>query len=141
MAKYTINYKCGHTAEIQLFGNRDERDRKIAWLEANAVCPECHRARMEQERAEATAKAAADAEAESLPKLNGTPKQIAWAETIRRDAIDKLKAAGLKEEIVGKVIAIVCAEADCRWWIDHRLDDSKAMMMAHKDAIMALRNN
>jgi len=40
MGKYIINYACGHTGEIQLFGKISERERKVEWLESQ-LCPEC----------------------------------------------------------------------------------------------------
>lgn len=40
MAKYTIRHACGHEEVVQLFGPGSERDRRIAWLEAQE-CPEC----------------------------------------------------------------------------------------------------
>ena len=35
MAKCTINYICGHSEEIQLYGPNRERERKAAWMEGN----------------------------------------------------------------------------------------------------------
>lgn len=47
MAKYDINYACGHGSYTeQLYGKRTERDSKIAWLESNKVCPDCYKAKM-----------------------------------------------------------------------------------------------
>ena len=60
MAKYTINYSCGHGSIVkELFGKGSERDRKIAWMEENMVCPECFKA---QKKAE-------DAAAEKIAKI------------------------------------------------------------------------
>lgn len=43
MAKYTINYACGHgSMEKQLFGKTSERDRYIAWASGNLVCRDCY---------------------------------------------------------------------------------------------------
>jgi hypothetical protein len=45
MAKYTINFACGHGDMVkELFGKQAERDRKIAWMESNMVCGDCYRA-------------------------------------------------------------------------------------------------
>lgn len=94
MAKYTVTFGgCGHTDTIELFGPHKERERKIAWLEREGICPNCYRAEKEAEKAEARAKAAAEAEAiESalnLPKLKGSEKQVAWAKTIRTEILKK----------------------------------------------------
>lgn len=50
MAKYTINYACGHGSyEEQLVGPTKDRERRIAWLESNKVCKDCW-IRQEKER-------------------------------------------------------------------------------------------
>ena len=44
MAKYQINYACGHGSyEEQLYGKGSERERRIEWLEANKVCLACYK--------------------------------------------------------------------------------------------------
>ena len=82
MAKSQITHACGHTQEHQLYGPHRQRADKEEWLRTTS-CTECWRAEQEAKRAE---QARADAQANSvagLPPLTGTPKQIAWAETIR----------------------------------------------------------
>ena len=41
--KYTVNFSCGHTETIQLFGPTRERERKIAYFERSGICSECYR--------------------------------------------------------------------------------------------------
>lgn len=54
MAKYTIDYACGHGSYVeQLFGKTSERERRIEWLEANKVCPDCYKAKKQAEDAAA----------------------------------------------------------------------------------------
>lgn len=134
--KYQVTYKCGHSGEINVYGPMADRDRKAAWV-AQHDCPECERKEREAARAEATAKAA-EATAD-LPALVGSDKQIAWATTIRAEKLDMIAKAGIKEEYLAAVRGVLGAETDCRWWIDHRFDDAQNLMMAKKDAIMALR--
>lgn len=108
----TITHACGHTEEIQVFGKRAERERKIAWLEAQ-VCAEC-RAR----------EGAAQGAAKGWAALEGSPKQIAWAEDLRiktMDAIAALKTrtddeAAHKDRVIAYLGGITSAE----WWIDNR---------------------
>lgn len=91
MAKYTIKHICGHTQVHQIYGTNShgERDRKQAWL-ATCLCEDCYKAQQQAERDAKNAESAkANAEAH-LPTLTGTPKQIAWAETIRAEKIKKL---------------------------------------------------
>jgi len=40
MGKYKIEYQCGHSATVQLFGPQKERDRKIDWMQ-QGDCPAC----------------------------------------------------------------------------------------------------
>lgn len=44
MAKYQINFKCGHTGEEILFGKSEARRKRIAWLEENKECVACWKA-------------------------------------------------------------------------------------------------
>ena len=82
MAWTTINYSCGHVGQVQMYGKHSERGRKAAWMEKNALCDEC----AAKARDEGNRKAAATNAEAGLPSLTGTPKQIAWAETLRTKA-------------------------------------------------------
>ena len=75
MAKYMVNYACGHSGETILFGPTRERERKLEWM-SQYSCPECR----EKEEAQARKE---KAEELGLPDLQGTEKQVAWAEKIR----------------------------------------------------------
>lgn len=60
MAKYQINYACGHgSTEKQLYGKTSERDSYIEWAEQNMVCPDCYKAK----------KRADDAAAKKMAKI------------------------------------------------------------------------
>lgn len=49
MAKYIVNYSCGHGKhEVQLVGKETERERKIEWMETSMSCPECFKAEQEK---------------------------------------------------------------------------------------------
>lgn len=71
MAWYTINYTCGHTERVQLYGAHKDRYAKIEAMERRA-CPECE-AKAAQEQAAS----------DGLPALTGSDKQISWASDIR----------------------------------------------------------
>lgn len=108
----TITHACGHQEEIQVFGKRADREKKIAWLESQ-LCAEC-RAR----------EGAAQGAANGWAALEGSPKQIAWAEDIRGKTMDAI--AGLKtrtdDEAARKdrVIAYIGGITSAEWWIDNR---------------------
>lgn len=83
MAKYTVKHTCGCEHTYNLFGKHTDRDRTITWLEGQ-VCPSCKRAAEEEAAKEIT-------EGMELPELEGSPKQIAWANTIRAKFIDTIR--------------------------------------------------
>ncbi len=51
-----------------------------------------------------------------LPQLSGTVKQIAWAQTIRDQAVVKLDDR-LQDPAV---LAALVGRPEAGWWIDHR---------------------
>ena len=89
--KYYVTFSCGHEGEVNLYGKAAERDRRIAWYEEEGICPDCYRKMKEEERRKADEELTAYAdkiEAElSLPELEGTEKQVAWARKIRAGVI------------------------------------------------------
>lgn len=42
MAQYSVNFSCGHSGTVQLYGPTKERERKIEWLE-KGLCPDCYK--------------------------------------------------------------------------------------------------
>lgn len=125
MAKYNINYSCGHKGTVGLVGKYSERERKIEWME-QGVCPDCYKAQQEAKRAaenKAAAVAAADA---GLPALKGSEKQINWANSIRADLItglEKIRTLAIEanqpQAIVGTIDAIINNDS-AKFWIDNR---------------------
>ena len=91
MAWYTINYTCGHTERVQLYGAHKDRYAKIEAMERRA-CPECE-AKAAQEQAAP----------DGLPALAGSDKQISWAADIRA----RWLADGLSKDVKGLVNALV----------------------------------
>lgn len=50
MAKYKINFSCGHTEQRELFGPTKERDRKIQYFEQFGDCTECYKSKKKAEK-------------------------------------------------------------------------------------------
>lgn len=142
MGKYSINYSCGHDGEEQLYGKISERERYVEWAEGSKLCPECYRAKLAAER-EAESREASEANAAAgLPALIGSPKQIAWAESIRAKALSasgnqicadpEMRIAAQpadKQGICRIVLAAMQAartelerQASAKWWIEHRAE-------------------
>lgn len=93
MAKYEIEYSCGHTDTIQLYGKTSERENYLEWAKDNKLCPECWEAARLKAREEASQQATQENTEFGLPALIGTEKQIPWAETIRKEKTISLTAA------------------------------------------------
>lgn len=126
MAKYKVECeKCGESFERVLFGPGKDREWKLSQPQ---TCPGC----WEKQKAEARGKATAAARAfgESLPALEGSEKQIAWAESLRKVGIEKaeekLKSIPDQPEApepgyyLELIIAKLRKETRCRFWIDTR---------------------
>lgn len=87
MAKYSITYKCGHTCDTQLFGTYKSRERYIEWAKDNKFCPECAEANVRECRRKESEASAQEAQERGYIELQGSPKQVAWANSIRSKAI------------------------------------------------------
>ena len=129
MAKYSVTASCGHTVWVELIGKTRDREWRLARLREEP-CWDCRReAEREQAREQATT--------EGWPSLEGTPKQVAWAEAIRAQLVERAREflsdarkwavrhysadeidRGMApyEALVERLIA----QTSARWWIDHR---------------------
>ena len=145
MAKYDVNYNCGHSGRIELFGKNSERQRKIEWL-SGQECPNCA-AQTRAEKIERQNIAAAGANlVAGLPPLTGSEKQIAWAETIRKfriDHIDQLltlskpKAETIPQaKLAVEILEGWRGETRAAWWIDNRDTDLRNKLACEVKAKM-----
>ena len=98
-------HRCGHVLKAR-------GESMYSWQKYHAsdftemVCYRCHRATLEASEA---------AKSAGLPALTGSPKQTAWALTIR----DRVLAA-VTAESGADAAAAISAHTDSSWWIDHR---------------------
>lgn len=118
--KYDVTFSCGHTATIDLFGPGKERERKISWYETHGECPECYKARKQAEREAIDAQAAQESKEKQWPELSGTPKQVVWANTIRKEKIDDIMALGPDDDAMRCITWIVETFTAAKYWIDNR---------------------
>lgn len=110
--------KCGKKFEkIASKNSRDEANRWTEWAEANiTLCYDCY-------KAESYEQAKGDME---LPELEGSPKQIAWAEDIRDKFIEN--TANRKNKLYNATRAYIVRNINsAKWWIDHRYDYNAAL--------------
>ena len=89
MAHYDVGYACGHSQEVELFGKTSARYEKIEWME-RGLCPDCYRAKKQEEREQENERAAKLSESLGFSELEGSEKQIAWATTIRQKIYENI---------------------------------------------------
>ena len=117
--------KCGATFEVSAVkSNRREADNWKAWAESHYdECPDCYKARKQQEREAANVAAAEKARGAGLPDLSGSEKQIAWATKIRQDFVDdRFPVDKLTDDGRKCLIDFLGQHTDSRFWIDRRSD-------------------
>lgn len=72
-----------------------------------------------------------------LPDLHGTPKQVDWALSIRRNLLGNLGEATARKldprqapDTLTAVTRELAAQATAAWWIDHRIDSTNDLLQA-----------
>jgi len=99
MAKYEVEHTCGHTETHNLTGPHKNREWWLENVGPGRLCSDCFETERQKQYAEQSAQAQEAAKSSGLPELTGSPKQIAWAETLRAaflkslDGVDELSAA------------------------------------------------
>jgi hypothetical protein len=120
--KVNITYSCGHEGTIEVFGKAGERERKIKYFEEYGLCPDCYKAEKQGEEK-------SFAEKYGLPELQGSEKQISWANKIRKEKIEAFEAEkpAIRKGAGDDFADFLNEFADryyknksASWWIDHR---------------------
>ena len=70
-----VTYRCGHEAEIEVYGKVDKRNYVVSMKERD-LCPECYKKEQQEKISKETKEI-------GFPELNGSEKQISWANQIR----------------------------------------------------------
>lgn len=147
MARYTITRACGHTEDIQIYGTNvhGQREQRAA-REAQLDCADCVAEERRKHNAEAT-RAAANFGLVAI--TGGSPKQNAWAESIRLAALadlddhahrltttipDAAARVRVTDTLIRILIRIAEAHLDARWWIDNRANIGGACWREMTDA-------
>lgn len=124
MAKYTVTCACGHEYTFSLVGPYKSRE----WYLDKAKDEDCPDCKEETRKAaiELENKVAAEKSAEmELPELVGSPKQIAWANTLRITFIDIMekKMSKVKLEYADmfqRFYDMITSETSAKFFIDTR---------------------
>lgn len=104
--KYTVTHTCGHEEVHNLVGPFKAREARLA-SEQTSPCTTCSRANTLAHALEYAAK-------NNLPALEGTPKQIEWAESIRFKLLASIQ---INHPEAYKRLS---AKTGAKFWIDNR---------------------
>lgn len=157
MAWYYGTYSCGHEGRVNIIGPGKFRQYK-AGREFEKVCPDCFEKQLKEEHEKEDQKILQNAKEMELPELQGSEKQIKWANSIRQEFIDKffdeeLNEKGFKylasadEEFKDKVkvpqniskVAYWCIKhvTNAHEWIENQ--EAKMILTSYRDALKTPR--
>lgn len=102
--------------------NRDAADSYEEWAKENiTVCPECYKKAQKAKADEVFSECFEAVKNIALATLEGTEKQVSWAESIRAKAVGSFLIKNAAQDGSEQVIIdIVNTLTDSTWWIDHR---------------------
>ena len=110
--QYKGKYACGHEGIIRISGGK-AADRE--WKANRAFehdCPECQKKAREEKIKALNEESASDSKKLRFPELEWSPKQIAWANTIRLKFYDFCVERGISPD------EVIDNETSASWWID-----------------------
>ena len=123
MAWYYGTYSCGHDGRVNIIGSTKDRQRKADY-HFSGMCEECWHKQKEEERIKANMEALEKTKEMELPELQGTEKQIAWANTLRIKFIDTVEElaekASNRKRIDDVLDYILVTRLKASWYIDNR---------------------
>lgn len=90
MAWYEGTFSCGHEGRVNIIGPNKDRQWKIDY-HFSGLCPECYEKERQEKIERENMKAAQEAQKMELPDLEGTDKQVPWANTLRLKFIEKME--------------------------------------------------
>lgn len=90
MAWYYGVYSCNHEGKVNIIGPGQTREWKKERI-FSGLCPECYKKKLEEDRMKANIEAAEKSAEMELPELTGSEKQVAWANTLRLNFIEKVE--------------------------------------------------
>lgn len=128
--RYHIVYKCGHEENVNLNGRQNSQN-YADWLAAG-VCKECYQAQKLAERK-------AYNEAEGLPELTGTERQVAWADKIRYELHKKIKNVlnvYYEDEGKSEFMGWLKGQSEAKFWIDNRDKDASEIICYWQTEVM-----
>ena len=136
MSWYYGTFSCGHDGRVNIIGPTKDRQWK-ADRQFEKMCEECWKKHLKEKRQKENEEAEKLAKEMELPELIGSPKQIAWANTLRQKFIDKFEDIKLKDlKIELKIIGIDLTKTeilDVRDYILENKTDAKYYIDTRND--------
>ena len=136
---YTVTRACNHEEDVTLYSNAEWR---LENVEPKKLCHACYVAKRAEERRNEAATAAKEAQAKGWPTLEGSEKQVQWAETLRIQIVghierfvttpefdrvltvstcDHLAAdSDSVQQMRGEIVDYVLGNTTAHWWIEHK---------------------
>ncbi|MBB4620010.1 hypothetical protein [Sphingomonas abaci] len=114
---HTVTHACGHMQLHHVLGFTQQQQRKVALLEA-APCDSCRRSTRQASGRAVSAEQVAALAHLALASLCGSPRQVAWAETIRVTRLTSLLAD--RDHGTPEACSACATIAEAKWWIDYR---------------------
>lgn len=141
MAKYSVTRVCGHDEIVNLIGKMKDREWRLNNVEPNKLCAECYQVELNRQREEVNRQTAEAAKDMNLPELEGSEKQVAWAETLRQKFLDKTSVIYVKNEKYNRkedekerqkyilaLESIKATKTKASWWIDTRFSNMYSLL-------------
>ena len=122
MSQFTGIFNCGHEGRVNVTGKHDYRQQKADNFFNSHICEDCWKARIKEE------KAVAFKEAENLPRLTGSEKQIAWAISIRQAKIEQSSAWVETQAEKDAWANVINSKTDAKFWIENREKSANEMI-------------
>lgn len=127
--------RCGAEYQREVYNKYDNKQTKEFWRskigETFGLCENCYQAKRKAEWEEKNKQAMKKASEQGLLQLEGSEKQVAWANSIRQKFIE-----GLQEEIEDdmnteedvqsckKCLEFILTKTEAKWFIDNRNNTS-----------------
>lgn len=139
MAWYDGTFSCGHKGSVDICGPTKDRQRKAEYR-FSGLCPECYKVYLQEEKEKKNKEAAEKSAEMELPRLDGSEKQVAWANSIRLNIVEELykkmetlekvlKEKGLEvipktnlgvNEVSNALDYFIQSHTEAKYWIDIR---------------------
>ncbi|WP_125153634.1 hypothetical protein [Clostridium rectalis] len=151
MAWYYGVFSCGHEGRVNIIGPHKNREFKRE-NEFRKMCPECYENYIQEIKERKNKEAAKKSKEMELPSLEGTEKQVIWANTLRQEFIEKSEKLnkdelkryqmwggeleGLKESEIKDIVDYILINRDnAKYWIDNRDKIIRTIVQERKNSI------